>query len=403
MQTYQQHPPRRNFALHHPFDHKPVAEVRGEETQLIPALLDAQLAGGKGEWRWDITTDTITWSEQVYRIAGRDPTFALPSLKEHSCFYTSESWDRLSAAVLEVFRRGVPYEIELQMIRPDTSKRWVICSGEAVRDTSNYILQLRGTVEDITERKCYEPSQSQAERPASPTIDRRLIEYLINTHEEERAWVSRELMDDIAQSTSLVAVGIQQLVPTLPQSMAAEHVRIEALWQRTSETIEKLYRLAQELRPPALDLIGLPGAIRALCREFSHRCEVHVEYKTNVAAELDQQLALSFFRVCQEGLRRVVKHGQAKNVEIELTIRSNELLLNISDDGVSLESDTASCEDNLRFLGIKEQLRLVGGELMVHVQPSFGTRFEARAPLPEPTPESGRGLGRESEAFERLA
>jgi signal transduction histidine kinase len=403
VQTYQQHPPRRNFALHHPFDYTPVAEVRDEETQLIPALLDGQLAGGKGEWRWDITTDTITWSEQVYRIAGRDPTVALPSLREHSCFYTSESWDRLTSAVLEVFRKGVPYEIELEMIRPDTSTRWVICSGEAVRDTSNSILHLRGTVEDITERKCYETSQNQPERPASASIERRLIEYLINTHEEERAWVAKELMDDIAQNTSLVAVGIQQLVPTLPQSMAAEHVRIEALWQRTSETIEKLYRLAQELRPPALDLIGLPGAIRALCREFSHRSEVHVEYKTNVAADLDRHLALSFFRVCQEALRHVVKHSQAKNVEIKLTTRSNELLLNISDDGVGLVSDTTSCESNLRFLGIKEQLRLVGGELMVSSQPSLGTRLEARAPLPEPTPESERGFGRESEAFEHLA
>ena len=402
MQIYQQHPPGRNFALHHTFDHKSLADVPGEESQLIPALQDAELDGGKGEWWWDITTDTITWSEQVYRIAGRDPRVALPSLREHSRFYTSESWDRLSTAVLEVFRTGAPYEIELQMVRPDTSTRWVVCSGEAVRDTSNSILQLRGTVEDITERKWYEARRRQPKHPASASIDRRLIGYLINTHEEERAWISSELMDDIAQSMSLVAVGIQQLAPE-QQSMTAEHGRTEALWQRTSATIEKLYRLAQELRPPALDLIGLPGAIRALCREFSHRCSVHLEYRTDVTAELDRQLALSFFRVCQEALRHVVKHSQAQNVEVELTARSNELLLNISDDGMGLGSDKASCETNLRFLGIKEQLRLVGGELAVYSQPSLGTRLEARAPLPEPMPESERGLGREPEVFERLA
>jgi signal transduction histidine kinase len=389
VQTDHQHPHRRNFALHHPFDHKLMSEVPGEESQLIPPLEDAQLAGGKGEWRWDITTDTITWSEQVYRIAGRHPMAALPSLREHSCFYTWESWDRLSAAVLEVFRRGMPYEIELEMIRPDGSTRWVICSGEAVRDASNHILELHGTVEDITERNWYQASQSQPEPPAIASVDHRLINYLINTHEEEKAWVSRELMDDVAQCMSLVAVGIQQLVPTFPESMTPEQARIEALWQRTSETIDKVYRLAQELRPPALDLIGLPGAIRALCREFSNRCGIHVEYKANVAAGLDRQLALSFFRVCQEALRNIAKHSQAGNVDIELTTGSRELLLRISDDGLGFDSDKRSRESDLRFLTMKAQLQLVGGKLVICSQPSVGTRLEARAPFPEPLQESG--------------
>jgi len=86
----------------------------------------------------------------------------------------------------------------------------------------------------------------------------------------------------------------------------------------------------------------------------------------------------------------VVSHSQAKNVEIELTTTAaNELLLNISDDGMGFELDKTSCESDLVFLSIREQLRLVGGELAVYSQPSFGTRLEARAPFLEPIPESG--------------
>ncbi|MGC1423923.1 MAG: PAS domain-containing protein [Terracidiphilus sp.] len=106
-----------------------------------------------GAWKWDVETDTVIWSEELYRIAGLDPAQPAPSYKDHPRLYTVESWARLSRAVEESLRSGTHYKLDLEMIRPDGATRWVIGRGEAIRDDNDRIAQLHGTVQDITERK----------------------------------------------------------------------------------------------------------------------------------------------------------------------------------------------------------------------------------------------------------
>ncbi len=116
-------------------------------------LMEAQRLANVGSWRWDLSTDRVTWSEELYRIAGLDPGLPAVSYKEHSKLHTAESWDRLRRAVEEALRTGTPYELDLEMIRFDGARRWLIAKGEARRDSTGHVVQLRGTVHDVTERK----------------------------------------------------------------------------------------------------------------------------------------------------------------------------------------------------------------------------------------------------------
>jgi len=116
-------------------------------------LLEAQRVAQVGSWQWDQKTDVVAWSKELYRIAGRDPALSPPSFKEQSQLYTPESWERLKCAVAEALRTGTPYELDLRMIRPDGSTRWIIDRGEVLRDAAGQIAWLRGTAQDITERK----------------------------------------------------------------------------------------------------------------------------------------------------------------------------------------------------------------------------------------------------------
>src|SRR5882762_2673204 len=149
---------RNPSTLYHPDERELKTKARSEDNEKAPLVsIGVERRGGqqdanKGSWQWDIKTDITTWSEQLHRIAGRDPMATVPSFKEHSSFYTSDSWDQLTTATLRLLQTGEPYELELQMLRPDGTRRSVSGSGEAVRDTSGYILRLCGTVEDITER-----------------------------------------------------------------------------------------------------------------------------------------------------------------------------------------------------------------------------------------------------------
>jgi len=126
-------------------------------------LREAQRLAGLGNWKWDVETDTVTWSEELYRIAGRDPNLPPPSFNEHQQLYTAESWERLQRAVEEGLRDGTPYELDLEMVRSDGTKRWLVARGEALRNNSERIVQLHGTVQDITERKRAEEELRESE------------------------------------------------------------------------------------------------------------------------------------------------------------------------------------------------------------------------------------------------
>src|SRR4029453_10164696 len=82
----------------------------------------------------------------------------VPGYKDHAQLYTQESWRRLQRAVEDALRMGTPYELEIEIVRPDGTLRWITARGEAQRDGTGRIIGLRGTAQDITERKHREDS-----------------------------------------------------------------------------------------------------------------------------------------------------------------------------------------------------------------------------------------------------
>ena len=120
-----------------------------EEAQLT----EAQRLAEFGSWQWDPSTDAVTWSAELYRMAGYDPTLPAPSFKDHDRFFTPESWGQLYQNVEAALRTGAPYKLDLEAVRPDGTKLWVTSRGEAVYDGGGRPVQLRGTIQNITERK----------------------------------------------------------------------------------------------------------------------------------------------------------------------------------------------------------------------------------------------------------
>ncbi|HEY6372491.1 MAG TPA: PAS domain-containing protein [Candidatus Sulfotelmatobacter sp.] len=346
----------------------------------LESQTQVQLDSEKASWQWDIKTDVTTWSEQLYHIAGRDPETTLPSFKEHSCFYTSDSWHRLIGATLRVLRTGQPYELELQMRRPDGTRRRVMGNGEAVRDAKGDILRLCGTVEDITERNW---QVIGADEPESRTIDDySTCARLIQAQDEENAGIARELRDHICQKLCLVAVEIQGLAL---ESTQQAQLRLEELWRNTAETVDDIIRVSQDLYPANLDVLGLPLAIRGLCREFASRHAIAVECScTDVVPEkIGKDLARTFFRVLRDALGNVAKPGHAIHVSVELIASARELMLRVSDDGVGLHPGQTKVTTSFALIRMKERLRSIGGVLEVWSVPTRGTRIEGRAPLRE--------------------
>jgi PAS domain S-box-containing protein len=121
-------------------------------------LTEAQHLAGVGSWQWDPDSDTVVWSEELYRIAGLDRHLPAVSFRDHPQLFKPESWERLRGAVEEALLSGTPYELDVEMIRPDGTTRWLTARGEAQRDSTGRIAGLRGTAQDITERRQREES-----------------------------------------------------------------------------------------------------------------------------------------------------------------------------------------------------------------------------------------------------
>ncbi len=120
-------------------------------------LAEAQRLAAIGSWQWNAATDEVLWSDELFRIAGLPPGSPDALGDNHKYLYPPEHWERIARCADEAMRSGTPYELDVEMISGG-SRRWVTARGEVQRDADGRIVGLRGTVQDITERKQREQS-----------------------------------------------------------------------------------------------------------------------------------------------------------------------------------------------------------------------------------------------------
>ena len=125
-------------------------------------LREAQRISKVGNWK--LIGETVTWSEELHRIFGHDPVLPAPSYSEQKEIITPESWARLQVIIEKATKTGMPYELDLEIICPDGTQKWITARGEAVRDEEGRITALRGTAQDITESRRAEQTLRQQAR-----------------------------------------------------------------------------------------------------------------------------------------------------------------------------------------------------------------------------------------------
>jgi PAS domain S-box-containing protein len=130
-----------------------VAKRTAKLVEINTSFEEAQLLARIGSWSWVVETDTVTWSKTMYQITGLDPKKTPPSFKERPSLYTAESWERLSQFVARALNDGAPYELELDVVRPDGHVRHTSTRGSVVKNDDGRVVRLLGTVHDITEIK----------------------------------------------------------------------------------------------------------------------------------------------------------------------------------------------------------------------------------------------------------
>ena len=116
-------------------------------------LAEAQRLAAIGSWQWDQDTDNVTWSDELYRIVGLDRGSNAIGVENHPKLYPPAHWERIARAAEEALRSGTPYELDVEMLIPDGSRKWITARGAVRRNEHGRIVGLHGTAQDITERR----------------------------------------------------------------------------------------------------------------------------------------------------------------------------------------------------------------------------------------------------------
>jgi PAS domain S-box-containing protein len=223
--------------------------------------------------------------------------------------------------------------------------------------------------EDITHRKNAEE--------AFLGMSRKLIE----AHEQERTRIGRELHDDVVQRLALVSIELEG-AQDVSDATSELHSRIGALRNQTMQITNDVQLLSHELHSSKLDYLGIVGATKNFCKEFSERQKVEIDFQSHdLPTALPTELSLSLFRVLQEALRNATKHSGVKRFEVSLWGSTGEIHLTVRDLGAGFDREAAMKSTGLGLTSMQERLRLVGGELSINSQPKRGTTIHARVPF----------------------
>ncbi|MEO8556180.1 MAG: EAL domain-containing protein, partial [Actinomycetota bacterium] len=126
-------------------------------------LGETQRMARLGSWKFDLATDQVAWSDELFELFGLDPAQPAPDFAKQGQLFGTESWEQLSSAVAETSRTGLPYDLELETVRADSRRGLVHARGEVVRDERGLIVGLLGYALDITERKEAEQALASSE------------------------------------------------------------------------------------------------------------------------------------------------------------------------------------------------------------------------------------------------
>lgn len=354
--------------------HLDVTERKQTETALRESeeRLTLAFAGAReGVWDWNLETNAVVYSPRWKQMLG----YADDEIEPHV-----SAWERLvhpddralARQADERVARGDPtYEAEFRLRHKDGHYVHVLSRGFPVRrEPDGRVVRIVGTHFDLTERK-----RADAERARTELLTR-----LVFAQEDERRRIAREMHDQFGEQLTELGLRIRSLkdacgdrIELLPQMDA-----LEAVAERLDEDID---HLVWELRPTALDDLGLRAALANYVQDWSKRVSISAELHTS--GLLDDRLAseteTTLYRIAQEALTNVAKHSRAGSVDVILERRSDHVLLIVEDDGVGFDpGDTGRAGRGFGLLGMQERAALVGASLQIESSAGKGTTILVR-------------------------
>jgi signal transduction histidine kinase len=221
---------------------------------------------------------------------------------------------------------------------------------------------------------------------------RGLAARVAQAREEERAAVARQLHDELGQDLTALKYELVHTSALLVEAGLPGHLidRLQSLIGVVEVTTGAVRRIAQDLRPPALDL-DLSGAIEFEAASISRRTGLRCRVSTLPRdSRLDQAQSLAAFRVFQEAMTNIARHANASAVRVRLSEARGSFTMDINDNGRGITKAQIKHPSSIGLLGMREAVEPFGGTIVVTGRRGHGTRVVVRFPLRTPGPRGMR-------------
>ncbi|KQO65793.1 histidine kinase [Methylobacterium sp. Leaf87] len=341
-----------------------------------------------GTLRWDTVRGKVTGSPRAAQLLGwrADVTEGGETEADVGMVIGMVHPDdraRLSDDLRWSLADGGAFDVEFRVDGTGPEPRWVRLAGRAprLRDAGAAGL-VYGVVSDIEPRK-----RAEAERLE-------LLRRLGEAQENEQRRIARELHDQVGQTVTGLSLGLKGLERLLASCVADPEATRQVQWLQTlaGEIGRDIHRAAVDLRPTALDDLGLHEALATLLREWGRRHGVRADLEfLGDPVRLSAAAETAIYRIVQEALTNVLKHAQADTVSVSVEHRPQEVRVIVEDDGVGFDpevvpgmtEDGSPAKPRLGLSGIRERLSLLGGALTLETSPGVGTTLFIAIPVPQ--------------------
>jgi len=210
---------------------------------------------------------------------------------------------------------------------------------------------------------------------------RRLSASIMANQEKERTYLARELHDELGQVLTALRMDAVWFQERKAQADPQAQQRAREMVDLIDKTIDEVRGMAIRLRPGVLDHLGLVDALEWYTADFERRTATTCVFEHSEIPEINETVATAAYRIVQEALTNVTRHGDARHVTVTLYNSNGYLQLSITDDGKGFHLQDLAEFEGLGVAGMRERAVLVGGRLTVRSDPGKGTEVHLSVPL----------------------
>lgn len=268
-------------------------------------------------------------------------------------------------------------EIQFRVRRTDGGTRWIEHSCRPVINARGEFLGIRASNRDITERKQAEAKIIEREKDLHKLTGR-----LISGQEEERRRLARELHDDLTQRMAVLAIQTGRMEQAARDGRQPALEEFHDLRDQAVQISADIHNISRRIHPSILDDLGLEKAIESECARFSHREGIAVAFEAEDLPEnLSKDVALSLYRIIQEGLTNIAKYACARHATISLKGTRHGIFLSLQDDGIGFDPAEVRKKPGLGLSSMRERVRIIRGKFRITAESGKGTTILVNVPL----------------------